>query len=213
MARELVKPHWDKLVYAHRLTHIDNIPDILNVGFVHPSSNKANPNYVSIGDTSIIKVRDEDLHQGHQLSEYIPFYFGPHTPMLLVIQSGWNGVRKRNPEEIVHCVVRIDTIIEQGWDCIFTDGHAVAGITEFYTKTDLTRLDELVKVEDVYARYWKDELDVDLGRRKQAEILLKNEIPAQYIAGFFVYNEEAKQKIEAMGIDSCRICVAPEYYF
>ena len=50
MARELVKPHWNKLVYAHRLTHIDNIPDILNVGFVHPSSEKANPNYVSIGD-------------------------------------------------------------------------------------------------------------------------------------------------------------------
>lgn len=213
MARELVKPHWDKLVYAHRLTHIDNIPDILNVGFVHPSSGKANPNYVSIGDTSIIKVRDEDLHQGHQLSEYIPFYFGPHTPMLLVIQSGWNGVKKWNPEEIVYCVVKISTIIEQDLDCIFTDGHAVAGITEFYTKTDLTRLDELEKVEDVYARYWKDELDVDLGRRKQAEILLKNEIPAQYIAGFFVYNEEAKQKMESMGFDSSRICVAPEYYF
>ena len=213
MAKVLVKPHWDKLVYAHRLTHIDNIPYLSKVGFVHPTSDKADPHYVPIGDASVIKVRDEELHQGHRLSDYIPFYFGPHTPMLFVIQNAYNGVKKQNAADIVHCAVKISTVIEQGWNCIFTDGHAVSGISEFYTKNDLKQLDELVKVEDVYAKWWKDDSDLDLARRKQAELLVKDEIPAQYIAGYFVYNDDAKQKMIEMGVDAQRICIAPEYYF
>lgn len=213
MARELVKPHWDRLFYAHRLTHIDNIPYLMKEGFVHPSSEKACPNYIAIGDQSIIKIREEELHQGYRLSDFIPFYFGPHSPMLFVIQNGLNGVPRHAPEEIVHCVVKISTVIEQDWDCIFTDGHAVTGITEFYTKDQLSKVNDLVKVEDVYAKYWKDEDDLDLARRKQAELLVKDEIEAQYIAGFFVYNEETKQKIISMGVEANRICVAPEYYF
>lgn len=213
MARDLVRPHWDRLVYAHRLMHINNVPYLLRAGFVHPDSEGAYPNYIAIGDQSIIKVRKEELHHGYNLSDFIPFYFGPHTPMLYVIQNGLNGVQKFEAQDIVHCVIKIATVIEQDWDCIFTDGHAVTGITEFYTKDRLVDVNSLIKVEDVYARYWKDEYDLDLQRRKQAELLLKDEIPAQYIAGFFVYNETAKQNLVNMGVDAKRICVAPDYYF
>lgn len=213
MARQLVRPYWDKLVYAHRLTHIDNIPYLQKEGFVHPTSAKANPHYIAIGDKTIINVRDEELHHGYRLSDYIPFYFGPHSPMLFVIQNGYNGVAKHNPDDIVHCVVRIETIIQQGWDCIFTDGHAVNGITEFYSKDCLAEVNKIIKVEDVYAKVWKDENDLDIVRRKQAELLIKDEINPTYIAGYFVYSVTAKNKLIDMGIAAQRICVAPEYYF
>ena len=68
-------------------------------------------------------------------------------------------------------------------------------------------------MEDVYAKYWIDDVDTDLNRRKQAELLVRDEIPAQFISGFFVYNERAKQRLETMGVDFSKICVAPEYYF
>ncbi len=212
MAREIVRPYWGKIVYAYRLTHIDNIPYLLKEGFVHPNSPNASPNYIHIGNQSIIKIREEETHHGYQLSNYIPFYFGPHTPMLFNIQTGY-GVTKYHPNNIVYCVIKIETVIEQGWECIFTDGHAVTEITTFFKQDRLPDLDKLVSVDDVYAKYWKDDNDLDLQRRKQAELLIKNEIPAQCIAGFFVYNEESKQKLISMGVADNRIIVAPEYYF
>ena len=213
MARPIVKPHWNRLVYVHRLMHISNIPRLLETGFVHSNSEKADSNYIVIGDRSIIKVRDQEVHHGYRLSDYIPFYLGPRTPMLLVIQSGRNGVDRHDAEDIVYCAVRISTIIEQDWDCIFTDGHAVSGITKFYDKSQLPHINDILSVEDVYAKYWIDDVDTDLNRRKQAELLVRDEIPAQFISGFFVYNERAKQRLETMGVDFSKICVAPEYYF
>lgn len=213
MERQLVKPHWDVLMYAHRLTHIDNIPYLQKVGFVHPSSPSADPKYVAIGDQSIIKVREEELHHGYKLSDYIPFYFGPHSLMLYVIQMGYNGVNKYHPDDIVYCVVKLTTVIEEDWDCIFTDGHAVSGITEFFTKEQLKEVDKYVKVEDVYAKFWKDETDIDLVRRKQAELLIKNEIASDFICGYFVYSENAKEKMISMGVEAKKIYIAPEYYF
>ena len=213
MPRELVVPNWGKLVYAYRLTHINNIPHILQMGLVHPSSPKESPTYVQIGDSSIIKVRGEELHKGYRLSDYIPFYFGPRSMMLYVIQNGFNGVKKVAPEDIVYCVLKIDIVIEQGWDCVFTDGHAVTEITQFYTKKDLPNLNNIVKVEDVYAKYWNDEYDLDLSRKRQAELLIKDEISPQYIAGYFVYNEDAKQRLVNLGVTQGQIRVVPQYYF
>lgn len=40
----------------YRMTQIDNIPHILAKGITHPSGTSANPDYVSIGDTSLIRA-------------------------------------------------------------------------------------------------------------------------------------------------------------
>lgn len=213
MPRELVKPCWKKLVYAYRLTHIENIPHILQAGLVHSDSPKASSKYVPIGDNAIIQIRHNGLYKGYRLSDYIPFYFGPRSRMLYVIQNGFNGVTKVAPEDIVYCVLKIEVVIEQGWDCIFTDGHAVTEITQFYTKKDLPNLNNIIKIEDVYAKYWSDENDLDLSRRRQAELLIKDEILPQYIAGYFVYNEEAEQRLVNLGITQGQICIVPQYYF
>lgn len=80
-------------VYIYRMTHIDNIPHIIENGITHKDSDKSNINYKSIGDSSIINTRDDFLMpNGSLLGEYIPFYLGPRSPMLYVIQNGYSGV-------------------------------------------------------------------------------------------------------------------------
>jgi hypothetical protein len=72
--------------YLYRITHIDNIPHILQYGITHSSSVNANPNFVPIGDRSIILTRNNFLlNNGKLLGEYIPFYFSKRTPMLYVV--------------------------------------------------------------------------------------------------------------------------------
>lgn len=87
-------------IKIYRMTHIDNIPHIREYGITHKNSKNANPDYVSIGDVSLISTRNSkqvDVTNGDLLAfgncsivlgNFIPFYFGIKMPMLYVVQHG-----------------------------------------------------------------------------------------------------------------------------
>lgn len=196
------------------MVHIENIPHVLTYGFVHKDSPNANPNYIPIGDQSVIDVRKTKcLQGGGVIDAYIPFYFGPRSPMLYVIQHGYNGVKQYEPEDLVYCVVNIRDLIESNVDCIFTDGHALNFLTNTYQKESLTRINEIISFSDVYTRYWIDEGDRDLKRRKEAELLIKDELGPHFLKGFIVYDSMAKDKLLEFGVAPNKIVVKSDYYF
>lgn len=203
------------LKYAFRILHISNIPHLLKYGFVHKNSEYADPNYVPIGDSSVIVSRDDRaIYKDYKIGDCIPFYFGPRSPMLYVIQHGYNNVVRYNAEDLVYAVIRLDDIVEHNIKCVFTDGHALDLLTTTYTSDKLSMIDDIISYSDVYATNWaNNENDRDLKRRKEAELLLIDELPPQYIRGFVVYNEKVKQQILEYGIDAAKIAVRPNYYF
>lgn len=203
----------NQLKYAFRLTHIDNIQYIMSHGLVRSVSTLRDENYVPIGDVQVIQIRKDRKYHGYCLSDYMPFYFGPRSPMLYVIQHGFNGVRKVAPENIIYCVVRIEDIIKNNINCIFTDGHALSSLTNYYSKNELAILDRFIKYDDVYSAYWNSEMDIDLKRRKEAELLINDDLPVQYIRGFVVYNETAKTRLINIGVAAELIVVKPGFYF
>lgn len=201
--------------FAFRIVHIDNIPHVVKYGLVHNDSPFASDSFVPIGDVSVMDARStKQLTDGSFLSEYIPFYFGPRSPMLYNIQNGNGILTKKEPDEIVYCVIRIEDVINSDLHCVFTDGHALNNMSKFYSKSDLQRLDSLVKMEDVYATYWFNQSPWDdRKRKKEAELLFKDEIPPQFIVGFLVYNKKAFEKMISFGIPKEKIIVKPEYYY
>ncbi|MBR5399896.1 MAG: DUF4433 domain-containing protein [Bacteroidales bacterium] len=201
------------LKYAFRITHIDNIPHILKNGLVKADSPLHDENYVPIGDPQIIGLRGDIEVKGYRIGDYIPFYLGPRSPMLYVIQHGYNGVQRVEPEKIVYCVIRLDDLINNNIDCIFTDGHAVSFLTSFYSRDKLSSINEIVKFDDVYSSQWNSEEDLDLKRRKEAELLIKNDLPVQFLRGFVVYNNKAKDFLIEKGVADNMIAVMPSYYF
>ena len=201
------------LKYAFRITHIDNVPHIMQYGLTTHASHQRNSNYVSIGDIQVIDIRKGYHFKGISLSECIPFYFGPRSPMLYVIQHGYNGVPKQSPEKIIYCVLRLDDIIESDLECFFTNGHALSALTDYFEKDSLKDIDKIINYDDVYARYWNSDLDLDLKRRKEAELLIKSDIPVKYIRGYVVYNDKAKAFLLRHGIAEEMIKVSPNYYF
>lgn len=201
------------LKYAFRITHIDNISHIAQNGFVKKNSSLRDEHFVSIGDRQIIKLRGEMEVKGYSINDYIPFYLGPRSPMLYVIQHGYNGVQRVDPEKIVYCVIKLDDLINNDIDCIFTDGHALSVLTSFYTKDKLSQISDIVDYDDVYSTQWNSEVDIDLKRRKEAELLVKNELPSFFIRGYVVYNEAAKHKLVELGIEENTIIVSRSYYF
>lgn len=200
--------------YAFRVVHINNIPHLMKYGFVHRSSPFADKQYVSIGDPVIIEKRVHQLIiDQYSIGDFIPFYFGPRSPMLYVIQHGYNGVKQYDAEELVYCIIKIDDIINKNVNCIFTDGHALNYITKPYGKEKLKELNNIIKYDDVYTGNWVNEDDRDLKRRKEAELLVLDELSSDFIRGFVVYNEKAYNNLLAMGINANKIAIRPNYYF
>ena len=196
------------------MTHIENIPHILQNGITHTTSEYANPDFVPIGDGSLITTRNNFiLNNGTRLGEYIPFYFGVRTPMLYVVQNGFNLVAPTSAENIVYCVSSVQKIIDLQLDFVFTDGHAVDGFSSQYTVADIQNIDTILDKNAINAKYWKDENDLDKKRRKEAEFLVLGDISLHAILGYITYNENAKNKIITFGADATNVLIKPEFYF
>lgn len=196
------------------MTHIENIPHILQNGITHTTSEYANPDFVPIGDGSLITTRNKFiLNNGTRLGEYIPFYFGVRTPMLYVVQNGFNLVAPTSAENIVYCVSSVQKIIDLQLDFVFTDGHAVDGFSSQYTVADIQNIDTILDKNAINAKYWKDENDLDKKRRKEAEFLVLGDISLHAILGYITYNENAKNKIITFGADAINVLIKPEFYF
>ena len=196
------------------MTHIENIPHILQNGITHTTSEYANPDFVPIGDSSLITTRNNFiLNNGTRLGEYIPFYFGVRTPMLYVVQNGFNLVAPTSAENIVYCVSSVQKIIDLQLDFVFTDGHAVDGFSSQYTVADIQNIDTILDKNAINAKYWKDENDLDKKRRKEAEFLVLGDISLHAILGYITYNENAKNKIITFGADATNVLIKPDFYF
>ncbi|CAD7809689.1 hypothetical protein CHRY9390_02051 [Chryseobacterium aquaeductus] len=203
-----------KKKYIYRMTHIDNIPHVLEYGITHRNSINANKNFVPIGDNTLINTRNiRKLNNGNLLGEYIPFYFGVRTPMLFVIQKGFNGVNQTYAENIIYCVSSISEIIDSEINFIFTDGHAIDSFSTEYSKNQVKNIDNILDYNAINSNYWIDENDLDKKRRKEAELLLESDLPNKYILGYICFNEDAKTKLINFGIDKNIIVVKPNSYF
>lgn len=204
---------YDK-IYLYRITHIGNLQHIVQFGITHNSSVNANPSFISIGDGSLISSRNQFiLKNGKLLGDYIPFYFGVRMPMLYVVQNGYNMVQSVSASEIIYCVTSLQHILNEGLPFIFTDGHAVSSLSDQYDQNDIDEIDNILDKDAINAKYWKDEADLDLKRRKEAEFLVLGDIPYSAIACFVVYDEAAKSKLKEYGVDEKKIQVKAIAYF
>ena len=200
------------------MTHIENIPHILKYGITHHNSVNKNNSYISIGDNNLISKRDQVvLPNNRMLGDYIPFYFGARMPMLFVIKQGSNSMkyqlRSISSEEIVYCITSVQSILEYEVDFLFSNGHALSELTQFFMQSDVSNIEKLLDWEAINAKYWRDDNDLDLKRRKEAEFLIGQDLPVKAILGYAVYNVFAKQKLISLGIDKDRITIKPNYYF
>ena len=213
-------------IKVYRMTHIDNIEHILQYGITHRNSPNHNPDYIAIGDISLINTRDtkqvtvdngDFLNMDSDtitLGDFIPFYFGIKMPMLYVIQNGGNFVTKSTPaSKIVYMVCSINKIINHHEDYFFSDGHATDNLTSFYDKTKINELPDIIDWNAIRASYWGGQDNLNVKRKKQAEFLVSGDVASKHIIGFGCYNINAKNKLVDLGINEDKIKVIPNAYY
>ena len=112
--------------FIFRITHRDNLGHVLQHGVHCRNSPDVDPHYVEIGNPDIIgrrQWRSVPKSPGGTLSDYVPFYFTPCTPMLYNIVSGYQGMRQRQRAEIaiiLSSLPRLDNAVCATWSPIGT---------------------------------------------------------------------------------------------
>ncbi|MDI6804073.1 MAG: DUF4433 domain-containing protein [Bacteroidota bacterium] len=195
----------DPLIF--RIIHKDNLDYMLQSGKLVTSSHPDHdPNYKPIGETTLIQSRKaKPIIIGGKncgtLGDYIPFFFGQRPVMLYAIQEGYY-VQKLPPQEIVYIVSSLDKLKQFRCKYLFTDGHAYTELSQFFDNdADLNNIDW----STVYSNKWNNTpSDPDRKRRKQAECLIKYEIPIDALIFFVVYNKSCKSFVDNLLITNGR---------
>ena len=179
-----------------RIVHRVNVPWILDHGMYCRNSTIHDPNYRTIGNPELIDRRQGrivPIPPGGTLSDYIPFYFTPYTPMMLNIKTGYGGITKVPNEDVVILVSSLRNIAEQGITFVFTDRHAYLVSAEFYN--DLENLDQ-IDWQILQEKDFKHNPD-DPGKfeRYQAEALVYNHVPVGAFIGMICYTDRVQEQL------------------
>src|SRR6266699_4391730 len=157
--------------YIFRITHTANLPWILEHGLHCPSSNTIDPDHHDIGNPELIQKRANrpvPIPPSGTLSDYIPFYFTPYSPMLYNIKTGHGGIQKRPVEEIIILVSSLHTLKSQGVPFVFSDRDAYLKTALF--SNDLANLNWIIWPTLQARDFRKD--DLDRFEKYQAEALI-----------------------------------------
>jgi hypothetical protein len=206
-----------EMAWIFRITHVENVPWILANGLHCRNSGQRDPNYHEIGNPDLIEKRARrivPIPPGGTLSDYVPFYFTPYSPMLLNIKTGHGGMRQTPMSDIVFLVSSLPKVAEQGLQFVFTDRHAYLAAAEFSNDLkDLSRVDwKILQARD----FKRDPDDPGKFERYQAEALIHRHLPISGLAG--IACREAAQEaslsrqLEEAGI-SLKVVHKPNWYF
>jgi hypothetical protein len=202
--------------YIFRITHLDNVPWILRNGIHCRNSSVRDPNFRAIGDPDLIEKRSNrqvPIGPGGTLSDYVPFYFTPHSPMLYNIKTG-RRVAVVPMAEIVILASSIPKLVETGTPFVYTDRHAYLQAAVYLTSLkDLDRIDwQLIASRD----FQRDANRPDKVERYQAEALVHRHLPVSALIGIACYDSQSRTRL--LGIQSevgvtLRTAVKQDWYF
>ncbi len=181
-----------------RITHVDNLPWILEHGLHCRSSDTLDPNFREIGNADIIRgrtARTVGIAPGGTLSDYIPFYFSSRTPMLMNIATG-QGVPRIPKSEIAILVSDLPRLERQAISFVFSDRHAGLLSARFCSGlADLGVVDwDILRRSD----FRSDEMDREKKERYQAEALVYKHVPIDALSGIIASEVSVTTHVETL---------------
>lgn len=200
---------------------MDNLHVCLRRGALH------SPNHTPGDGLTYMPIHNVDIQQqrkgtripcgpGGVIHDYVSFYFGPRSPMLLQLHTGRVVGYTERQDPLVYLVSMAQAVQQTGTGFVFSDGHGIAVFTSWFD--NLGDLDE-VDWEAAYARIWRDTVDdMDRQRRKQAEFLVHRQCSWALIHEIAVVNQAIKSRVEKIlaefpAVAHRPVRVRPEWYY
>jgi hypothetical protein len=201
-----------------RITHIANIPWLLDNGIHCRNSPCFDPAFRSIGNPEVIQLRQRrvvSVSPGGPLSDYVPFYFTPFSIMMYNIHTGYGEIPRIPNDQIVILVSSLRRAVELKLLFVFTNQHACLIDTEFFNDMkDLNRIDWTI----LQNRDFKHDPDKDPKKKEryQAEALVHKLVPLDALLGIGCHSPEVESCLKnelARRKLNIRTVVQPNWYF
>jgi len=186
---------------VYHITHIDNIPSIIEKGCILSDSRMLNAQKTEIG-MSNIKLRrlinEVSCHAGTKVGEYTPFYFCTRSIMLYIIhmRNHYELSYKGGQTPILHLQSDFHSAVQWAeknnirW--ALSTSNAGALYTTFYN--DTKHLDK-INWQAVNATDFKNS---EIKEGKQAEFLMFDYFPWNLIEGIGVVNQDIKNSVDSI---------------
>lgn len=182
------KEYVNRLIY--HFTHINNLPDLLRYGFLAKNHSGFPLLSKSIAAASIQERRATmpvPCGAGGVVHDYVPFYFGSLSPMLLGVINSKNV----DQSDILYFEFPIGLLNRSG--AVFTDASANTGIPpNFYDS--LSFLGNL-NWSEIDSLKWKSQSE-ELRHQRMAEVLVPWHVSIQEASRIVVWNEGVKARVE-----------------
>lgn len=185
---------------VYRMVHIDCLDTLLRRDALHAPSCcpddglpyrviHAMQTQLDRGDTPV------PCGPGGVIRDYVGFYFGPRSPMLYRLHTGYN-VAQVPQSEIVYLVAHAQALVHAGLRCVFTDRHSLARFAAF--RDQLEDLG-IVDFGIAYAERWNTTAEhPDRQEKKQAEFLVHRRLPWRLVAGISVISPNVAGRVETI---------------
>ena len=178
--------------YVYHFSHIDNLLGLLRHGLLANNHAQFPRKHRSIASEGIQGRRARmQVPCGPKgcVHDYVPFYFGSVSPMLLGV------VNAKNVDQYDILYFEFPIALANRADAIFTGASANTAIPpDFYhDPSDLAQLDWAA----IDSKKWGN-VDEDFRHRRMAELLVHGQLPVTAATRCVVWNEAAKKRVEAI---------------
>lgn len=196
------------------MTHVDNLASILSNGQLKSYSQlfRDSTSYRDIAAQDVQNRRAETsvpIQPGGFLHDYVPFYFAGRSPMLYVVKN--NGTPQK---DLIYLMTNTEKIASFKLPFVYTDGHAIMFLSSFYNSLDDL---DCIDWDVMHSEFWNDTVDYpDRKRKRQAEFLIHQALPLQYLTGIATYTTATKLKVEELVQDSghsLNVHEVPKFYY
>jgi hypothetical protein len=171
---------WRPMTAIYHITHVDNLPALIARGALLSDTlirqHGLAPRNIAYGNIKARRAATAVTVAPHGVvSDYVPFYFCPRSPMLYAVHGGQVPGYDGGQANVVHLVASAESLVASGLGCVHTEGHAAMQPIVFHPGCDgFPRLDWPL----IRSGSWGNTPDDgDRKRRKQAEFLVHGSVP------------------------------------
>lgn len=197
--------NWQELRDFQFMTHVDNVPGILQDGILSHNGMEGKP-HVSVADPDVQARRATvKVPNGRPLHQYANVYFHARNPMLYRI------LNTRGVCDLV--IVTIRKEVAHMPDAIMTDRNAATDLVQFAPSPDgLAVLD----AARVYSRSWPSPDPIEAARNfnaKFAELLVPDVVPVDKLNDLTVPCKHAAKRLADLGVTAGMVQTDYDLFF
>lgn len=200
-------------------TRVEHLPSIIANGLESDTRAQASGSLkIEIGDLGVKRRRRKrsmPLWPGGVIADYVPFYFGDRSPMMLQIHTDRVLTYQEGCDRIIYLVTTLERLDQLGLTVRLSDRNAAKAVTAFI---DLSGdIDGHIDWPLMKQRMWKNTVEEpDRQERRMAECLVHQVVPWSALHEVVAKNDstadEARTALAAAAL-SVKVAVRPTWYY